>query len=137
MNRGLKLKEKHDPSQFLNVFKKQQEITFSFHQRVVYLVYSQLIKDGSRYTEFFHKKLSNLGFNSSNLLLFLRFWEYASQSIHLLFLICSGLYHNAHREMRFFLESWSQGYFIDHLYPERDLSGKLNPKSLLKASQCQ
>ncbi len=65
-------------------------------------------------------------------LLYFRFQEFPLQMYWLLYSISSGAIHPAIRELRFILESWTRGYYVDQKNPNLTLLDKKEKQEGLK-----
>ena len=93
--------------------------TISHHRDDLNQFLIKTIYDSRNEIQEYTKVLLNKSLNPNDSLFWFRITEYGiSQPYWLVISICCGSYHQAIREMRFLLESWSQAYYIDQEYPK-------------------
>lgn len=80
----------------------------------------------------YEKYLKDQGLDPNASLLHFRFLEYPHQTYWLFNSVSSGAVHAAIREMRFILESWVRGYYIDRKYSNLNLKEKIDKQKGLK-----
>lgn len=113
-------------------------LTSKHHRKEVDISCRQLVKDYTGYEDkennvtrkgwntLFQQKLRNIGINTRESLLLHRYWEYDDQmAFNIIFLISSGRYHLATREMRFVLESFVHAFCVDKTYESYSLENKI------------
>lgn len=84
----------------------------------------------------FQQKLRHMGINTHNSLLLHRYWEYDMQlAFNIIFLISSGRYHLATREMRFVLELFVHAFCIDKIYESFSLTKKIEELQIIEEEQ--
>ncbi len=113
-------------------------LTSKHHRKEIDINFHQLIKDYTGYEDkennvtrkgwntLFQQKLKNMDISTRESLLLHRYWEYGDQmAFNIIFLISSGRYHLAIREMRFVLESFVHAFCVDKTYETYLLENKI------------
>lgn len=103
-------------------------LTSRNHRKEVNVVCRQLARDfsGEDWNAVLQQKLRTAEIDPHESLLVHRYWEYDIQlAFNTIFLISSGRYHLATREMRFVLESFFHAICIDKIYESLSLKEKI------------
>ncbi|MHA2243899.1 MAG: hypothetical protein ACXADY_02930 [Candidatus Hodarchaeales archaeon] len=115
----------HDLDRLASIFLENQQKTLKFQRKDLLKFFFQIRSDFSKHNQVFQTKIKNLGLNKRDLLVILRSFEYVNQFKWILYTIMSCNYNQAYREMRFLMEAWIKSLYLDHKYPLKTLSDKL------------